>query len=551
MNSERTTPPPTSDKGLAPCKSPEGIQGIALGAGVGQALGNAGEAGIALAQHNGHEDNIAAGFTLPVGSRIHAVIRENLTVIGPVMWAGPGSPGSRSERPPAQAGTAGGVPWEAPAEQGAERGAPVAGPDQAKQAQPAWGHGTEALAADSIGREGFANEGFVNEGFDAGEDAKRASASKGSVSDAAKAACFDTIRAVRQQMKERLARRKERKDTDPGASSRTKYTRQIKLLLRRTVEAPLVPGLSSLCVAIAEYGGSASSFNTMRSAAKWWMHGKVEDLLRQQDRLQRQGGAAEAWVDCVDRLGTAAQILRSLNDLDLDTARTLLALDKVDPQSKSDVVRKAQEGWREAVLQVTSSSEKYRHAVVLQALCGMRPAELEMGVRVWRRGPIVGVEIEGAKQRETAGQPWRKLFVQADRFPDWFLQELSRTPKSYSAPADAMRSYLKRQSRKVFPSAAGEQQLILSSYVLRHAIATDLRQAGWGRVEIAEVLGERRAETTRWYGLRWRGSRFKREPEVAIERGMAEVAMPVVEIETDFWLEKKAATRKPKDRPGR
>jgi len=443
------------------------------------------------------------------------------------------------------------VPWEAPAQQGAERGATVAGPDQAKQAQPAWGNGTEAHAADGIGREGFAHEEFVNEGCDAEEDAKRASASKGRVSDAAKAACFGTIRAVRQQMKERLARRKERKDTDPGESSRTKYNRQAQLLLRRTVEAPLVPGLSSLCVAIAEYAGSASSFNTMRSAAKWWMHGKVEELLRQQDRLQRQGGATEAWVQCVDRLGTAAQILRSLNDLDLDTARTLLALDAVAPQSKSDVVRKAQEGWREAVLQVTASSEKYRHAVVLQSLCGMRPAELELGVRVWRRGPVVGVEIEGAKQRETAGQPWRKLFVQADRFPNWFLQELSRQPRTYSAPANAMRFYLKRQSRKVFPCAAGEQQLILSSYVLRHAVATDLRQAGWGRVEIAEVLGERRAETTRWYGLRWRGSRLKREPEVSIERGMAEVALPVVEKETGFWLEKKAATRKPKDRPGR
>lgn len=550
MSAEGTTPQQGSSSGiprvdgLAPCKS--------VGdAGALRAPHNAGEADVPHAQHNGHEDNIAADSTLPVGSRIHAVIRENLTVTGPVMWAGPGSPGSRSERPPAQAGTAGGVPWEAPAQQRAERGAAVAGPDQAKQAQPAWGNGTEGRAADGFGREGFAHEGSVNEGCDAEEDAQAASASQGRVADAAKAACFDTIRAARQQMKERLSRRKERKDTNPGSSSRTKYTRQIKLLLRRTVEAPLVPGLSSLCVAIAEYAASASSFNTMRSAAKWWMHGKVDDLLRQQDRLQRESGATQEWRDCVDRLGTAAQILRSLNDLDLNTARTLLALDKVDPQSKSAVVRKAQEGWREAVLQVTASSEKYRHAVVLQSLCGMRPAELELGVRVWRRGPVVGVEIEGAKQRETAGQPWRKLFVQADRFPDWFLQDLSRQPKTYSAPADAMRSYLKRQSRKVFPSAVGERQLILSSYVLRHAVATDLRQAGWGRVEIAEVLGERRAETTRWYGLRWRGSRFKREPEVAIERGMAEVAMPVVEIETDFWLEKKAATRKPKDRPRR
>jgi hypothetical protein len=105
----------------------------------------------------------------------------------------------------------------------------------------------------------------------------------------------------------------------------------------------------------------------------------------------------------------------------------------------------------------------------------------------------------------------------------------------------AMRSWLKRLSPLVFPVEDREPQLILSSYVLRHALITDLRQAGWDVVEMAKVLGERRAETAKWYGLNWRGARFRRTPDIAIERGTVETARPVVQRESDFLAKKKEA----------
>lgn len=100
----------------------------------------------------------------------------------------------------------------------------------------------------------------------------------------------------------------------------------------------------------------------------------------------------------------------------------------------------------------------------------------------------------------------------------------------------------------MFPKQGDKPQLILSSYVLRHAIATDLRQAEWDSVEIVEVLGERCAATSRWYGLRWRGSKFQRSPEIAIERGTVQTARPVVKRESSFLAAKKearVANRKP------
>lgn len=122
---------------------------------------------------------------------------------------------------------------------------------------------------------------------------------------------------------------------------------------------------------------------------------------------------------------------------------------------------------------------------------------------------MVGIKILGAKVRETAGQSWRGIFIEAGKFPDWFLEGLGSAPKTYSAPRGAMRNYLRRLSPEVFPKQGNKPQLILSSYVLRHAIATDLRQARWASVEITEVLGGRSAATSRWYGLRWRGSKFR------------------------------------------
>ena len=555
MNSDHTTPPQGGDKGLAPCKSQEGIQDEALGAGAGQAPGNAGDAGVPHAQHNGHEANIAADFTLPVGSRIHAVIRENLTVTRPVMWAVPSLEGSRSESPPSQAGTAGGVTLDEPAQQGSDGGAAVAGPDAAELAQPAWLSVTEGNEDEGV----FGSDGSGREGA--------ARAMSASNSKAGRAARYEVVIEARTLMREIAQRRKERHDTEPSDATVEKYKALAKVLLQRAVDMQVpaseqepvqVNSLPSLCVAIAGYAANASTFYTVRSAAAWVVQRKVIALLTQQDRLQRtvgttaeEGGSQvlAEWGQCVDALGASAQLLRDIQGMDLQRARELSAAVPVAPKSKRLVLKKAEEGWRDEYFRITAQSRQYRHAALLQGLCGMRPLELQRGVIVSRRGPTVGIKILGAKVREKAGQEWRGVFIEAAKFPDWFLEDLGRGPKTYSAPRGAMRSYLGRLSPQVFPKQGDKPQLILSSYVLRHAIATDLRQAEWDSVEIAEVLGERCAATSRWYGLRWRGSKFRRSPDIAIERGTVQTARPVVKRESGFLAAKKearAAKRKPR-----
>lgn len=489
------------------------------------------------------------------------------------MWAVPGSPGSRSESPPAQAGTAGGVTPGEPAQQGSDGGAAVAGPDKAKQAQPALGSVTETNGdEEGIGNEaGIGREGeFGRDGFGREEAAPAGPSSQAEVEEGARAkraARYEVVMAARTLVREIAQRRKKRQDTEPAAATVEKYKTLAKVMLQRAVEMQVPQArpaesnpLPSLCVAIAGYAANASTFYTMRSAAAWVVQRKVAELLTQQDRLQRMGGttaeeggsqALTEWGQCVDALGAAAQLLRDIQGMDLQRARELSAAVPVAPKSKRLVLKKAEEGWRDEYFRVTAQSRQYRHAALLQGLCGMRPLELERGVIVSRRGPMVGIKILGAKVRETTGQPWRGVFIEARKFPDWFLEELESAPKTYSAPRGAMRSYLRRLSPQVFPKQDNKPQLILSSYVLRHAIITDLRQAGWSSVEIAEVLGERCAATSRWYGLRWRGSKFRRTPEIAIERGTVQTARPVVKRESDFLAAKKEgkAAKKQSNKP--
>jgi len=551
MNPEGTTPQKSgipSNNGLAPCKS-------ANNAGAVGTPQNADEAGFSPAQHNGHEDNIAADFTLPLGEGI----QENITVTcipeRAVMWAVPGSPGSRSESPPAQEGTAGGVTPGEPAEQGSDGGATVAGPGAAELAQPAWQFVTEANGDEAgigneagIGLEGaFGSDGSGREAAAPERPAAHAKADR--------APRYEVVMQARALMREIAQRRKKRQDTEPSAATVEKYKALAKVLLQRAVDMQVPeampaesPPLPSLCVAIAGYAANASTFYTMRSAAAWVVQRKVAALLTRQDRLQRTGGVTAEeggslmlaeWEQCVDALGAAAQLLRDVQGMDLQHALELSAAVPVASRSKRLVLKKAEEGWRDEYFRVTAQSRQYRHAALLQGLCGMRPLELERGVIVSRRGPMVSIKILGAKVRETAGQPWRGVFIEARKFPDWFLEDLGSGPKTYSAPRKAMRSYLGRLSPKVFPKQGDKPQLILSAYVLRHAIATDLRQAGWASEELAEVLGERCAATSRWYGLRWRGSKLRRSPEIGIERGTVQTARPVVKRESSFLASKK------------
>lgn len=310
-------------------------------------------------------------------------------------------------------------------------------------------------------------------------------------------------------------------------SQRAVYSQRAgRLLKERGSQLDELFPMHPICAALASYSPKKNSFYKMKSSALWDARRRVETLLAEQDKLQRAHPKSAAWDQSIGALHTALWELEHIQSLSLDEALQIMREVAQPVESKKLVLRRANKDWRELFLAETAKSAQYRHACFLMAAVGMRPAELEKGVLVQRLGNKVGVRIEGAKVTQKSGQEWRTVLIDAGRFPDWFLSELSATPREYSARKGAMRSYLNRLSPKVLTKKWKGEQLILSAYVLRHCIATDMFQDGWSTAEIAAVLGERVEDTVRHYGLRTRGAKW-REPDVMVVRGKVLTAVPV------------------------
>lgn len=184
---------------------------------------------------------------------------------------------------------------------------------------------------------------------------------------------------------------------------------------------------------------------------------------------------------------------------------------------------------QERFLKANESSPKYRVPGLLLRYCGVRPVELEKGIRAELIGDEVLIEVNGGKVRSTAGQPWRKFRLHAAVLPDWFLLELAeKGGKLYSAKPDSLRAHLARISAAVFPArdSEGNLDVLLSAYVFRHGLVSDMRAEKWDTADIAAVIGESTSATLKWYGLRQHTGSVRASP-VAIVRGNIETARPV------------------------
>ena len=97
------------------------------------------------------------------------------------------------------------------------------------------------------------------------------------------------------------------------------------------------------------------------------------------------------------------------------------------------------------------------------------------------------------------------------------------------AEPDGLRAHLARLSVKLFPRRrrAGKQDVILSAYLFRHSLVTELREEGWDVCDIAAVIGESTADTVAWYGMRRRRSGSVKPKKVAIVAGSIQTAVPV------------------------
>lgn len=400
--------------------------------------------------------------------------------------------------------------------------------------------GSDSSSSEGQGEASDENQDFVGEGQPLTEENREEA--------------FNIIRSVRAALKEINADRQRRKDTQAGEATLADYQKRLNYLLplfeHSISKASQIPWTDTFDM----FNVSRSTFSQYRSVIKWYSTETLQKLLKDQDQIQRSQGQDRHWYRAVQKLRDALHEFKEVLSLSYDEYRgqenwpaKRLTKDH-PPKSKKHALKKLPEGWPERFDFLNEQSPTYRLAGVLLRFCGLRPAELERGVDVSWTAQGVQVLIHGAKVRATAGQPWRSFTFESALLPAWFVEELQKSQVVQSKPtmhiqvnSDNLRAHLRRMSGAVFnpDNRKNGCRETLSSYLFRHAFATQMREAGWDSTDIAAAMGHRNAKSTSVYGPRVRGGK-KAKPAVAIDKSSVQAARVVKKADTQGLQKVKA-----------
>ena len=321
--------------------------------------------------------------------------------------------------------------------------------------------------------------------------------------------------------------RGQRKDTEPSSSTTAGYQRDCQHLDAMQSTLGKVPRLHWLNV-LVHYAPNKRTFYSYRAALTWRAVQELQSRLNAREALELNRGTL-ASLDLAPSIQAAMHELLGIRELTHKECMQRSHAAAKKSRSKKDDLQYLDGQWRDRFMHYIQNSQTYKHASVLLRHCGMRPEELEKGVQVELKKHKVVVGIEGAKVRETAGQPWRLLILDARQLPAWFIHDVSAHKfMKVQVKKDNFRKYLNGLTERVLQGAVrnDKTKVSLSAYLFRHQLATDLRENGWSSEEMAAVLGESVAETTRHYGIRLRGSKSPKS-NVSVIRGRVRTARPV------------------------
>jgi len=340
---------------------------------------------------------------------------------------------------------------------------------------------------------------------------------------------FEIVKNARHFLAQEKETRKARRDTKASDRTLEDYARKCA---RLDAEMALLqdPWGHAIEVVMSRHAPKKQTFSAMRSALKRRVFAQIAQALKAQDELQRRGDLSQPWQQMVRELQHSLHDAAVIDGLDRIQLLEMTGKQAVRPTSKRQQLRGLRDGWQDEFLALNEHSPTYRAAGVLLRHCGLRPAELEKGVLVTADAGVVNVRIRGAKVRDgVAGQPWRQFALARESLPAWFVQALDAGGSmTVVTEPDGLRAHLARLSVKLFPrKGTGKKDVILSAYLFRHALVTEMREEGWDTSDIAGVIGESTAETVAWYGMRRRSGGSVKPKKVAIVPGSIQTAVPV------------------------
>jgi integrase len=169
--------------------------------------------------------------------------------------------------------------------------------------------------------------------------------------------------------------------------------------------------------------------------------------------------------------------------------------------------------WREQIW-MECENPKYKGAIAVMDLAGVRPCELEKGVLVeWQEdSPYLTITIKGGKLGEEGknGQKIRKIQV------DLSTRCYRGSPKEYlmnscfeygyckiKVHPKRLNDYVRRISEKLWPKKKNH----ITPYSYRHQTSADIKKDGFNEVMTAETLGHRSTRSQKHYGTARQGGR--------------------------------------------
>ena len=155
--------------------------------------------------------------------------------------------------------------------------------------------------------------------------------------------------------------------------------------------------------------------------------------------------------------------------------------------SKKASIKKLPDNWRE-VLCATMSKHKHFNAVKILACIGCRPAELDMGVQVFRDEEGIHFDIQGAKVDGKKGQRMREITLPPDHPVAMTLPD-----GIYFAHPESLTKAITRKAIKLGFNG-------VSAYSFRHQFSSDLKTSGYDKKTIARGMGHQSTATQQIYG---------------------------------------------------
>jgi integrase len=252
---------------------------------------------------------------------------------------------------------------------------------------------------------------------------------------------------------------------------------------------------------------SAATWFSRRAALLHLFRAALTKLLAEQDQVQRALKAAKVpidstqwnqWRRMVARAGIWVEWISRLQN------ESGPAVEERRPRhSKRKDMRGLPDDWRERIVR---RSQKYRHAVLVEAVTGCRPDELVKGVRLSITSGELIAEIDGSKVTEKSGQPWRRL--------SWSIESASPLVAMLVEEVRNGLSTAKIDDAKAYSGAvraAGEREWPgrkrkITPYCFRHAAASDMKVSGFDDAHISQALGHCVDVARSYYG-QWQQGR--------------------------------------------